>query len=349
MEQKDEPIPAASKDPDNAGPNDQDRPERADPNDQDRPERADPNDQDKLERQVKTYKRVALVAVLACIGAFGWVAYSRRISSPIQILLDGKPVVTVRSQQSATAVLLAAEREKTGSYPYPEDAYKTLQKVQFRHVARETAVDQDDTAAHTLAAKLKIHVRAYAILVNGHSSIGLPTAEAAAQTLSIVKHHFEAMPPEGPVSGDTEFVDRVVVERLGLDSAQLRTDPNDAAAYFWTPRQVKTYTVQPHDTGFSIARKSHIAFSDFLSANAGRDLNRLHPGDTVNVSKTTLLIHVLVHKQVQTTESVISNVPESEAGRQRVTYDVTYINGHETKRRVLGMETLEKPLTRTSL
>jgi len=334
MEQQDEPLSSAP------------APDQNVPPASGSPTQKDPA---KLERQLKIYKRIAVIAVVGCAAAFGWAAYSRRVSAPVQILLDGKPIVTVRNLTAANSVLLAAEQIKTHGANYPADSFKTLQKVQFRRVARDAAVDQDDTAARTLATKLKLHVRAFAILVDGHSTVGLPTEEMAKETLSVIKHHYESMPPEGATSGESEFVDKVAIERMGLDSQQLRGDPSTAAEYFWTPRQVKTYTVQPRDTGFSIAHKSHISFSDFLAANAGRDLNKLHPGDTVNVTKSTVLVHVLVHKQMQVTERMIANVPASEAGKQRTTYLVSYVNGHESKRRVLGMETLERPRTRTSL
>lgn len=303
----------------------------------------------KLERQVKFFKAVALIAVLGCVSAIGWTVYQRRAGSPVQIVIDGKAVATAKSMSDALALLKAGEREKIGGAPYPDDAIKPMQKIQFRRVERDAAIDTDTTATHAIANAINLHVRAYAILVNGHSTVGLPTEAEAYQTLTIVKHHFESLPPNAPIAQASKFVDRVVVKRMGLPASQLRANAVDAAPYLWTPPKSRTYAVKPGDTGVVIARKNHISLADFLAANSDKDMNRLHPGDLVNVEPSTLTIHVQVVKQVQITERILANMPESEAGKERVTYAVTYVNGTETSRRVLGMETIEKTRTRYSL
>ena len=107
--------------------------------------------------------------------------------------------------------------------------------------------------------------------------------------------------------------------------------------------------VRRGDTGFRIAARNHISFADFLTANPGHDLNRLRPGDTVNVQRMPLLLTVRVRKRSPQDQAIVAHVPPSEAGRQRVTYVVTYLNGQETRRDVTNSAMLEKPLTRTEL
>jgi hypothetical protein len=313
------------------------------------PAPAQTRDPEALAKQLRFFKGVTVAALLACAGVVGWFVYQRHQGSPVQILLDGKPVATARNMTAAATLIRAAEREQTGGAPYPDDAFKPQQKIQFLRVSRDIPIDTETSATHALASALNLHVRAYAILVNDHSTVGLPTEEAAMQTLSTIKNHYERMPPSAPLAAETEFLETVVVQRMGLPSSQLRAAAPDAAPYFWTPTRTKTYTVQPHDTGYSISRKNHIPFTDFLAANSGRDMNRLKPGDTVNIAKASVMVHVKVVKQIQTTEGILANVPADEAGKERVTYAVTYINGEETGRKVLGMQTLEKTKTRYSL
>ena len=62
-----------------------------------------------------------------------------------------------------------------------------------------------------------------------------------------------------------------------------------------------------------------------------------------------LLLTVRVRKKLTATEKVYPNAPAAEAGRQDVTYLVTYLNGQETHREAQSIEVLEKPETRMSL
>ena len=134
-----------------------------------------------------------------------------------------------------------------------------------------------------------------------------------------------------------------------IDLARARPSAEAAAPYFWTPPAAKTYTVQRGDTGFAIAARNHISFSDFLTANSGHDLNKLRPGDVVNVQRMPLLLTVRVKKTITQDQAIVANAPADEAGQQRVTYVVTYLNGQETRRDVTNSAMLKKPLTRTDL
>ncbi len=86
-----------------------------------------------------------------------------------------------------------------------------------------------------------------------------------------------------------------------------------------------------------------------ITANPNKDIRRLKPGDTLNVQKMPLLLTVRVRKTLVTTEKVHPNAPASQAGSQRVTYLVTYLNGQETRREAQSVDILEKPLTRMDL
>ena len=129
------------------------------------------------------------------------------------------------------------------------------------------------------------------------------------------------MPPHADLIGEPQFVERVddqTARRGRLAGA--RPSAAAAAPYFWTPPPSRTYTVRRGDTGLAIARRNHISLSDLITANPGRNINRLKPGDTVNVQKMPLLLTVRVQKKFTREEKIWRNAPASEAGLQRVTY-----------------------------
>lgn len=299
-------------------------------------------------RQRRAFKIITGVLLLALLGGVGGFLYVRRMGQPVVVVLGGKPITTVRNYATANQLLSEAERAQVGK-GYPEDNIVRLQKVQYQRVAAGARTDADPVAKRKLQSALKLHVRAYTILVDGQVSVGLPTDEMAADTLHQVKEHFAQMPPQAELIGEPRFVQKVTVKLKSIDGSRARSSATAAAPYFWTPPPSRTYTVHRGDTGMVIARRHHISLSDLISANAGRNINRLSPGDTVNVQKMPLLLTVQVKKRLTREEKIVQNAPEERAGRRGVTYAVTYTDGQETGREVIDMTTIEPPHARTSL
>jgi hypothetical protein len=213
----------------------------------------------------------------------------------------------------------------------------------------DAVVDADDAARRAIASHLKLRVRAYVIVVDGLPSIGLPTAEAAEKTLDLVRDHFATMPPDAPAIEPARIKQTTEVSLISVSPTRTRTDPASAAEYFWTPPPAKTYVIKMGDRGYTVAVRNHISFTDFLIANAGHDMNRLHPGDIVNIQKMPPALTVIVRKRIDATEPILPYAPPSEAGKRHVTYAVTYTNGIETHRDVLTWQVLSKPRPQRSL
>ncbi|MBV9851352.1 MAG: LysM peptidoglycan-binding domain-containing protein [Armatimonadetes bacterium] len=303
---------------------------------------------DSLARQLRVLKALVGLLALALTGGVGYYLYQRHLGQPVTILVGGKRVATVLNAATADRVLAEAERAKVGA-AFAAQTPLRLQKIQFLRAPAGVPADADAVARQKLMGALKLRVHASVIVVNGRSSIGLPDAARAQQTLEAVKDHFAQMPPQAQVVGEPQIVEKVAIVPKVIDTARARSTPEAAAPYFWTPPSVKTYMVQRGDTGFRIAARNHISFTDFLTANPGKDLNKLRPGDTVNVQKMPLLLTVRVKKTFTRDEPIVAHAPPGEAGLQRVTYVVTYLNGQETKRDVTNMDMLDKPRTQLSL
>ena len=157
------------------------------------------------------------------------------------------------------------------------------------------------------------------------------------------------MPPAASVVGQARIVQTATIEKRTVDTRLLRADPAAAASYYWTAPPSKTYTVRSGDLGSRIAYRNHLSLADFIRANPNKNLNRLKPGDVVNIQKLPLLLTVRVQKSVIVTEKVHPGAPAAVAGLQRVTYTVTYLNGVEQGREAKTVVILQKPQTATSL
>lgn len=302
----------------------------------------------RLERQLKVFKAVTGLLFLAVLVLGGTFLYYRHVSRPVEILIDGKSVATVRNYATAVALLAKAEQDAVGD-AYPEDSFIRLQKVQFVRTSGDAPLDSEESVRHTLSTLLKLNVRAYVIKVDGKTSIGLPTSQAATQTLAIVKDHYVSMPPNAPIVGMPTFRQHVLIDRMSIPAADTRRTADDAAIYFWTPPPAQTYVVQPGDRGYTIAVRHHIDFTDFLAANSGRDMNKLMPGDVVNLNRVHPALSVIVQKKIVADEPILPDAPPDRAGKRHIVYVVTYTNGEETSRNILSMVTLSRPTPRMSL
>jgi LysM repeat protein len=295
-----------------------------------------------LARQLRVFK--ILAACLAAILVIGGTAflYVRHLGQPVTIMVDGKPVATVRNAAAANRLISGAEKAKIGPAFAQEEPIR-MQKVSLVHAAPDTPQDPDNAVQTKLEHLLTLRVPAFVILVNNHPSLAFPTPDDATQTLRLVKDHWAQMPPTAPIDGEAQTTQTISIEKRTVDTKRLRSDPATAASYYWTPLPSKTYIVRPGDLGSRIAYRFHISLTDLIRANPNVNLNRLRPGDTINVQKMPLLLTVRVHKILVDTEKVHLGVPASVAGVQQVTYRVTYLNGVEVSREAQSVVILQKP------
>ena len=301
-----------------------------------------------LARQLRLFKLLAALLAAALVIGGGIFFYFRHLGQPVTILVGDKPVATVRNVAAANALIAAAEQAKIGAAFAGEEPVR-MQKVRFLHAEAGAPQDPDDVVKARLAQILTLHIHAYVILVKGRPSVALPTAEAATETLQLVKDHWAQAPPQAPLVGQPQIVESVEVEKRAVDTRLTRQTPEEAASYFWTPPPSKRYVIRPGDLGSRIAHRNRLSLADLITANPNKNINRLKPGDTLNVQKMPLLLTVRVRKTLVTTEQVHPGVPAAQAGSQRVTYLVTYLNGQETRREAQSVDILEKPLTRMDL
>lgn len=301
-----------------------------------------------LSRQLRLYKGLAagLVVLLLLGGGFFW--FLRHQGQPVTILIDGKPLATVRNAATANTLLRAAEQAKMGP-AFADQEPLRMQKVRLVRAEASAAQDPDAVAQAKIRKALTLHLKAFVILVKGKPSVALPTAEDATRALNLVKDHWAEMPPAAEVVGSPEIAESVTIDKRTVDTSLIRQTPEDAASYFWTPPPGKTYTVARGDLGSRIAARNHISLGELITANPSKNLNRLRPGDTLNVRKMPRLLTVRVRKQMVKTEKVHPGAPADEAGLQQVTYLITYRNGQEVSREAKDVVIEERPKVQMDL
>lgn len=280
--------------------------------------------------QLKLFKTLSAILAILLLAGAGFYVYKQRQIQPVKIIVDGIGVTTVENAAAANALLERVTKQQTGA-AFGTGSSKPLRKetIQIERIPDGQAItlDSDDTAYSKLLPLIHVSVVAYVIEVDKQPFVGLATESAAKDALDAVRKHYEDMPPHDPVVGKSTFREKVTIERKRIPAALVRQTPEDAATVLLTAPPGKVYTVEMHDTGWSIARKFHLNFTTFLEANNDRDINKLHPGDEVKVSKTTPPLTVIVTKESSRTEAIRKGVADEDSGLRRITLQTTYING----------------------
>ena len=277
--------------------------------------------------QLRFFQALSLLLLLALITGGGYFWYRQRHLQPVAILVDGRPEATVANYGIALKVVQQAEIGSLGAAYAAQGDPRAAQTISYRLVADTAAIDPESDAAAKLAGLLRVTIKAAVIMVNGRRAVALPDEATAQAALDAIQKHYIDLPPRDTVYGKPTFQENVAIKTERLPASLCKASADQAAALMLAPPQGKDYTVQPGDTGWRIARKSHITLSAFLEANAGRDLDHLKPGDIVNVAPTLPPLSVIVQKQVTRTEQIIPGAPAGTGGERAITDIYTYING----------------------
>jgi LysM repeat protein len=272
--------------------------------------------------QLRFFQISSGILLFLLLAGVGYYEYREHQILPVAILVDGKPVATVESLAQASQIVKAVHERQVGPEYMDSDDPHFRQDVEFKHTTADVPIDSLDAATAKLSASATTVVQADAIIVDKKWTVALPDAATAQAAVDELRQHYADLPPNVPVAEKPTFVQNVSIERRTVPASLTRRSADAAAQLLWTPPQPVTYVVEPHQTGWLISKKFHMTFADFLRANAGSDVNRLAPGDTVIVSKTFPPVDVIVKKMTQ------QNQTFGGTGVRQVTMESTYIDGN---------------------
>ncbi|MDR3707705.1 MAG: LysM peptidoglycan-binding domain-containing protein [Capsulimonadaceae bacterium] len=284
---------------------------------------------DRLALQLHVFQALSiLLAVLLVLGA-GIYIYKQTQISPVHVDVNGQHVTDFTDYNAAARALDKLRSDAADGFPssaHPQFAEK-VQIVRYPSNWRDLQLAFSDRAADDLAQKLHVIVNAAAILADNAVVVALPSKDEAQKALDAVTKHYASLPPADPVDGTPKIREKVTIVSRRVPAALAKKKIADAVQVMLTAPPAQTYTVQNRDTGWRIARKFHMRFDKFIESNAGRDINRLSIGDTVNVSVATPPITVIVTKRSQRQEPIRQGASADRAGMRSLTTLTTYVNG----------------------
>lgn len=301
-----------------------------------------------------------IIAVAAFILLSCWV-YGRLANAKSFIVVDGRPVVCVPSEQVAQGILQDIKSE-TG-YDPKEIQFK--QEVQVARAPRNANPVSRHKAIRLVKHYVSPVVPRWAVIVDGKPIAAVPSREVAGEVLDLAKLKFGKLAKN--LAEEPQFKERVTVDITAVDPVVYRKTAAEALdLLFSKPKSIEkdaVYTVQQGDTASHIADKHELRLAQLEQLNPGLRLERLAIGDQLRIKTTESgkpKITVVVRDLGERTETIpapVQSVSSAQLysgktaelspgrnGQRRVKIAMIYENGIKVGSEVIEEEILREPI-----
>lgn len=268
---------------------------------------------------------------------------------------EGTVLGTVANRKTAEDAVEAVEavsRTALSSDSYAVE--RDLIQMQRRLVARRTVETQEELEEE-LIDRLDQVEYGYMLYVDGEAVAATTFPGALEELLEQMKIGYVT-----PSTVECSFTEQVEVREEYVPRSELMNLGYIAQKINDTKVGEVSYTVAAGDTYYGVADKFGLTLTELLEMNPGYDVDMLHVGDVLTVSRAVPYLTVVdVERQ-----SYVQNVPyevtyQDDAtmyqgeykvlsagvyGKEDVTANVTYVNGAEKGRQVVARVTLTEPV-----
>lgn len=222
-------------------------------------------------------------------------------------------------------------------------------------VARRDVESQEDLEAR-LAEEAGLIDYGYVLYVDGAPVAATPFPGALEELLEQMKIGYVT-----PNTVECRFVEKVEIRQEYVAREYMMNLGYIAELINDTKSGEVTYTVVAGDTYYGVAGKYDLTLSELMDMNPGYDVNLLHVGDVLTVSKAVPYLTVVDVERQSYMQDIPYDVTYQDDdtmykgeyrvlspgvyGKADVTAYVTYVNGTETGRQVVSSTTLSEPVT----
>ncbi|MHB9036551.1 MAG: LysM peptidoglycan-binding domain-containing protein [Armatimonadota bacterium] len=313
-----------------------------------------------LRRQLLIERICAAVIAFILITTWG---IGRIRGDKSMIVVDGKPVVCVPSEQEAKGVIQEVKRI-TGCDP-AEIEFK--QEVRVARAPRDARPVSRHMAVRAVRHMVSPVVPRWSVIVDGRPIVAVPDRKTAGDVLELAKMKYGQMVKN--LAEEPQFKENVKVDVAAINPAlYCKTAEQAVKLIFDSPEPVKrdaVYFVEDGDNASSIASRHGLSLDDLGSLNPGVTLDRLQIGDKINIKETQAgkaKLTVVVRDQNDRIESMrppIQRVSSATlfagktvelspgtSGRHQIKVATIYENGRKVGSEILEETVLREPTPR---
>ena len=277
------------------------------------------------------------------------------------VYVNNEPLVSLSDRKTAEDIL---EGIKTGYREKYGANTQITENVSVQNGAAEKVSGPAEARA-LLEKKLTPGAFCYAVIADGNAVCGFEDKEDAGRFLVYSKEKFT---PSSGEYEEPEFREKVLIDATYIDPGKIYSSPEEAFdAVFKNKapaRSGSVHRVRKGETASQIAVKYGLKLKALAQANPGFNLNKLRPGDTLNISKgaAPACLTVVVRVEQTVTETVKPKTTKvsseilpygktrvlnpGKPGKRITRYALCFENGRLISRDTVSEEYLEMPVNR---
>ena len=307
-------------------------------------------------RKIFTFKASALVVTGLVILSGAGLVHGQTVA--YEVLYNGQHVGYVKDPDTFEAAMDKVEAQLCQTYQH--DNVIIADKVELRPARTFDQKLDADACADRIDDDVKdVKLAGAELKINGETKITADSKESADKALEDFKNSYTQV--DGATLLEASIKEPVEITEAQVDVASAQ-NYDGVLSYLKTGNTVVTpYVVQQGETnGALVAANRGIGVDRLAELNAGRDLNTLNAGDTVNIEEKKPVLTVVTKVQRQYQEEVpfeteeqpteelyegeTEEVQKGENGVKDVDAVFTYENGQEVAKEVKSEKVSKEPV-----
>lgn len=300
------------------------------------------------------------LAGIALLGVFFVSLGAYFATQSYEMLVKGKFVAIVAKKSDALQAV--DEMKKELEKDYGVKALDISKDIEFKrvHVDKEK-ITKERKIIDILKTKINMQVKAVAINIDGKNITFVKDKKVAEKVLKSLKTPYGDSTKDNKV----EIIQKVGIKNQVVEISKLKNDKEALNFLLQGSEKLETYEILEKDTAWGISKKLGIKIKSLEDANPNINLEKIKPGQKINLAVSKPYINIKVTK-MQSYEEIIpydTAYEETDAlfkgdkkvkivgqeGKKKIDAKVVVVDGKEKARSILQETILSAPIAKVIL
>lgn len=319
---------------------------------------------DYLKNSIKNFKHwkktLIISSIVVALSIVSFFVYQSGFS--YQVILNGEKVGAVKEITIVENALKEVEEEVLEQYG---DKAHFENEIKYEKVrVKKDQLLEKKQIVDFISKKAEILKPAAIIVMDGENKLIVESTKDAQQVLDEIKRPYieKVEEKDNQELLEVSFGQKVNIISKDVSPDEILTKEQAMEKVSQSSEAVQTYQVAKGDSAWNISRAFNMGIRTLEEANPGKDIEKLMPGEKINlfveqpfIDVKTIEKHIIVEdikcKVEEKKDSTLyvgqkKVIEEGKKGKKEVTMEITYLNGAEDKRDIIEEKILEEPQTR---
>lgn len=315
----------------------------------------------RFKQEDKQWKKILLTFSVVLVLAIGvYITYQSGFS--YQVSFNGEVVGFVKEEETVDEAFSLVEDKMADKYG--EKAYFHKEVALERVRGHNKDVVDLEELVDTLSEKIGVLKPASVIVVDGIEEVIVETKQIAEEILEELKKPYIEKDDEDKNVEVLEigFGQEIEIKSKDVPVESILSKKEALAELERTEEEVEKYQIARGDTAWNISRSLNIGMSRLESANPDKDMEKLQPGDEINLTVPKTVVDVIKVEKHKSTEEIDFKTEEKndssiyvgekkvrqegKKGKKEIITEVTLTNGIVTERKKVKETIIEEPVNK---